>query len=611
MIPNDFIQTLLSRIDIVDVVDRYVPLKKAGANYQACCPFHSEKTPSFTVSPTKQFYHCFGCGAHGTAIGFLIEHTGKSFPDAVEELARDAGLVVPRVDRPGEADRREQALDLTAITLEAAKFYRAQLKESPRAIEYLKSRGLTGGVAARFGIGYAPDAWQPLAAVFPRYDDASLETAGLVIAGEAGKRYDRFRDRIMFPIHDSRGQVIGFGGRVLGEGEPKYLNSPETPLFSKGRELYGLFLARHAIREAQAVVVVEGYMDVVALAQHGVDYAVATLGTSTTPVHVQKLFRQSDRVIFCFDGDAAGRKAAWRALENALPVLADGKNAAFMFLPDGEDPDDFVRRRGKTAFEALAGEAIPASEFLLNELCAQHPPVSVEGAAALVTAARPHIAALTAPVLAALLQRRLAELTGLPEPDLRALLGMRSGPERVRRSSDAPASDSQREVARPPLRPMQVGKRRAPSLVRELIQALLLQPELGRSGTKASALRAGLPQPKDATPEEAALSELVDYCVGSTTTLTTAGVMQYFAQSPHEPILAAALASAENHGITPELAAVHLSDGIARYWQRVHRAGHPTTPGDAAPTGEEAERLRQLEMVRRAAPDAPAKSTRD
>src|SRR4030095_5786893 len=280
MIPNDFIQTLLARIDIVDVVDRYVPLKKAGANYVACCPFHSEKTPSFTVSQSKQFYHCFGCGAHGTAIGFLMEYGGKGFPDAVEELARDAGLEVPRVEmRPGEAERRDQAHDLSSLLLAAAKFYRVQLKDAPRAIEYLKGRGLTGAVAAQFGIGYAPDAWQPLTAVVDNYDVQELETAGLVIAGDGGKRYDRFRDRIMFPIHDGRGQVIGFGGRVLGEGEPKYLNSPETPLFSKGRELYGLFIARNAIRDSGKVVVVEGYMDVVALAQHGIDYTVATLGT--------------------------------------------------------------------------------------------------------------------------------------------------------------------------------------------------------------------------------------------------------------------------------------------------------------------------------------------
>jgi DNA primase len=612
MIPNDFIQTLLSRIDIVDIIDRYVPLKKAGANYQACCPFHSEKTPSFTVSPTKQFYHCFGCAAHGTAIGFLIEHGGKSFPDAVEELARDAGLQVPRIERPGESDRREQAMDLTAITLEAAKFYRGQLKETPRAIAYLKERGLTGAIAARFGIGYAPDAWQPLASVFSAYDEPALETAGLVIAGDAGKRYDRFRDRIMFPIHDSRGQVIGFGGRVLGDGEPKYLNSPETPLFSKGRELYGLFLARNAIREAGAVVVVEGYMDVVALAQHGIDYAVATLGTSTTPTHVQKLFRQSDRVIFCFDGDAAGRKAAWRALENALPVLADGKNAGFMFLPDGEDPDDFVRRRGKAAFQALADQATPASEFLLTELCAQHPPTSVEGAAALVAAARPHIAALTAPVLTALMHRRLSDLTGLPETELRRLLGLRAEldrghraePDRGRPHADATGSPGTRdEPSRRPLRPVQFGQRRAPSLVRELIQALLLQPELARSGT--------LPRPEGGAPEDAALSALVAYCAGSEHTLTTAGVMQYFAESPHESVLASALAAAEDAGITAEHAAVQLADGVARYWQQAQRGGFPGGPGESAPTAEEAERLRQLEMVRRAVSISQPKTTRD
>jgi DNA primase len=598
MIPNDFIQTLLSRVDIVDVVDRYVPLKKAGANYQACCPFHSEKTPSFTVSPTKQFFHCFGCGAHGTAIGFLMEYGGKAFPDAVEELARDAGLEVPRVERPGDSDRREQAGDLTALTLDAAKFYRAQLKEAPRAIAYLKERGLTGAIAARFGIGYAPDAWQPLAGAFGRYDDPELETAGLVVAGEGGKRYDRFRDRIMFPIHDGRGQVIGFGGRVLGDGEPKYLNSPETPLFSKGRELYGLFLARHAIREAGVVVVVEGYMDVVALAQHGIDYAVATLGTSTTPTHVQKLFRQSDRVVFCFDGDAAGRKAAWRALENALPVLADGKNASFLFLPDGEDPDDFVRRRGKAAFEALLERAVPASEFLLSELCAQHPPASAEGGAALVSAARPFLAALTAPVLAALMRRRLAELTGLPETELRALLGLGATASHGRGPStagDGPVSGRDRAVRPRPAGPAPHGHRRAPSLVRELIQALLLQPELARSNA--------VPEPPDSTPEGAALAALVAFCSHGEQPLTTAGVMQHFAATVHEPVLALALATAEDHGITAEHAALHLTEGVGRYWQQAQLAGHPGAPDSGTtPTREEAERLRQLEMVRRSLP---------
>ena len=323
MIPNDFIQTLLARVDIVEVIDRYLPLKKAGSNYAACCPFHSEKTPSFTVSPSKQFYHCFGCGAHGTAVRFLMEFSGKSFPDAVEELARDVGLEVPRTPSTTEQRSAEQAQDLAGVLLQAAKFYRATLKESPRAVEYLKGRGLTGSIAARFGIGYAPDDWQALAVAFSDYSDRTLETAGLVITGDAGKRYDRFRDRIMFPIHDGSGRVLGFGGRVLDKGEPKYLNSPETPLFSKGRELYGLFQARQAIRAAGKVVVVEGYMDVVALAQHGIEYAVATLGTATTATHAQKLFRITDTVVFCFGGDEAGR----RRQERQVPFPARGRRS--------------------------------------------------------------------------------------------------------------------------------------------------------------------------------------------------------------------------------------------------------------------------------------------
>jgi len=367
MIPNDFIQTLLSRIDIVDVVDRYVPLKKTGANFSACCPFHSEKTPSFTVSPSKQFYHCFGCGVHGTAIGFLMEYGGKTFPDAIEELARDAGLTVPRVERPGESERREEADDLTAITLTAAKFYRAQLKESPRAIDYLKQRGLTGAIAARFGIGYAPDAWQPLAAAFDRYDNTALETAGLVIAGEGGKRYDRFRDRIMFPIRGVQGPVIGFGGRVLDRGEPKYLNSPETPVFVKGRELYGLFEGRTEIRQRGYALVVEGYMDVVALAQSGFGNAVATLGTACTAEHVQKLVRFTDAVVFSFDGDAAGRRAAGRALEASLPHATDTRSFRFLFLPPEHDPDSYVRELGAAAFDQCVAGAVPLSRQIVAQ----------------------------------------------------------------------------------------------------------------------------------------------------------------------------------------------------------------------------------------------------
>ncbi|OGA35065.1 MAG: DNA primase, partial [Betaproteobacteria bacterium RIFCSPLOWO2_12_61_14] len=369
MIPKSFIQDLLNRLDIVDVVERYVPLKKAGANFVACCPFHSEKSPSFTVSQSKQFYHCFGCGAHGTAIGFVMEHAGFGYVEAIEELARNVGLEVPR-ERPAAGDAQREyaqkvAPDLYEVMQTATRYYREQLKQSPRAIDYLKQRGLSGEIAAKFGIGYAPDAWQNLAAAFPDYQSDALAETGLVISSDEGKRYDRFRDRIMFPIINVRGQVIGFGGRVLDKGEPKYLNSPETPLFEKGRELYGLFQAQKAIRAAQQVLVVEGYMDVVALAQHGVEYAVATLGTATTPYHVQKLLRLTGHIVFSFDGDKAGQKAAWRALENALPYLQDGKRISFLFLPVEHDPDSFIREFGKDVFEQRVREAMPLSGYLL------------------------------------------------------------------------------------------------------------------------------------------------------------------------------------------------------------------------------------------------------
>jgi len=316
VIPDSFKQDLLNRVDIVDVVSRYVQLKKGGANFQGLCPFHSEKTPSFSVSPAKQFYHCFGCGAHGNAIGFLMAYAGLGYVDAIKDLASGVGMQVPE-SRPRtkeEIARQEREPDLYAVMEKAMEFYRAALKKSPRAIDYLKGRGLTGEIAARFRIGYAPEGWQPLKEAFEKYEDKSLVECGLVIEGEEGKRYDRFRDRVMFPILSNRGAVIGFGGRVIGEGEPKYLNSPETQLFEKGRELYGLVQARDALRTEGRVLVVEGYMDVVALAQFDVGYAVATLGTATTPVHVQKLLRLTDELVFSFDGDAAGRKAAWRAL---------------------------------------------------------------------------------------------------------------------------------------------------------------------------------------------------------------------------------------------------------------------------------------------------------
>ncbi|HET7158860.1 MAG TPA: DNA primase, partial [Burkholderiales bacterium] len=322
MIPQTFIQELLARADIVEVIDRHVRLKRAGANFVACCPFHSEKSPSFTVSQVKQFYHCFGCGAHGTAIGFLMEYSGMGYVEAIKDLAQSLGMTVPEEQRSEHSQKRlDESQDLHGVLLTAARYFRSCLKDAAGAIEYLKHRGLSGEIAREFGIGYAPDDWQNLAAAFPDYESKTLVVAGLVKQNE-GKRYDLFRNRIMFPIVDVRGNVIGFGGRVLDASEPKYLNSPETPVFEKGRELYGLYQARRAIRDAGRVLVVEGYMDVVALAQHGVGYAVATLGTATSPLHMQKLLRQVDEVVFCFDGDQAGRRAAWRGLEVSLPELA-------------------------------------------------------------------------------------------------------------------------------------------------------------------------------------------------------------------------------------------------------------------------------------------------
>ncbi|HEY6240396.1 MAG TPA: DNA primase [Burkholderiales bacterium] len=410
MIPESFKQDLLHRVDIVDVIERYVPLKKGGANYMACCPFHTEKTPSFTVSPTKQFYHCFGCGEHGNAISFLMEYQGLGYVDAVKDLAESVGMKMPEFERRGgkSGGESETGPDLYDILQRACDFYRDRLKDAPRAVGYLKGRGLTGKIAARFGIGYAPDGWQNLASIFLKYDDKALKDAGLVIDGEGGRRYDRFRDRIMFPILNQRGSVIAFGGRVLGEGEPKYLNSPETPLFEKGRELYGLVQARLAIRAAGRVIVVEGYMDVVALAQHGVEYAVATLGTATSATHVQKLLRQTDEVVFCFDGDAAGRKAAWHALEASLPHLGDKKTVRFLFLPPEHDPDSFVREEGPEAFEKKLEMARPLSEFFMDELMGRVELNTHEGRGRLVDEAKPLLKQISARTLRPQLIQRIA-----------------------------------------------------------------------------------------------------------------------------------------------------------------------------------------------------------
>ena len=590
MIPKSFIQDLLNRLDIVDVVEHYVPLKKAGANYVACCPFHNEKSPSFTVSQSKQFYHCFGCGAHGTSIGFVMEHGGLSFVDAVEELARGIGVTVPHeASTPGQLQHKV-APDLYEVMQSAMHYYREQLKQSPRAIEYLKQRGLSGEIAARFGIGYAPEGWQNLEAVFPKppqggrqgvpggetaatllqYQDASLLETGLVIVSDEGKRYDRFRDRIMFPIVNVRGQVIGFGGRVLDKGEPKYLNSPETPLFEKGRELYGLYQAQKAIRAEKMALVVEGYMDVVALAQLGVEYVVATLGTATTPFHIQKLLRLTEQVVFCFDGDTAGRRAAWRALENALPYLQDGKQLRFLFLPQEHDPDSYIREYGKEAFERMLGEeALPLSGYLLRELSAQVDLKTQEGRNALLERAKPLLTAITAPTTALLLRKEVAALAGITQAELEGLYAIRP-------------------IGAPARRAPQKSPRGEFSGLRVLLRCLLEKPELARE----------LPVEWNAEGNEAAtVVALIEYLREQDFAVNTPAIIQQFQGTPHDAALQSAGAdimpwggdfnvAAEFHGVLAKL----------REEQRKQQMQALAAKGLKGMTEQERERYRQLQQ---------------
>jgi DNA primase len=434
-IPSTFIQELLARADVVEVVGRYVQLKKGGANFMGLCPFHAEKSPSFTVSPTKQFFHCFGCGKHGDAIGFLMEHTGASFVEAVRDLAQHYGLQVPEDDstpqqRERAAAQRQKQATLSETLEKAGAAYRKHLKNTPRAITYLKGRGLSGEIAQRFGLGYAPEGWRSLASVFPEYDDPLLVESGLVITSESdegdtpkseGKRYDRFRDRIMFPIRNVKGECIGFGGRVLGDAKPKYLNSPETPIFSKGLELYGLYEARNAVRDAGYVLVTEGYMDVVALAQLGFPNAVATLGTACTPDHLQRLFRFTDSVVFSFDGDEAGRRASRRALDAALPYASDTRSVKFLFLPTQprkHDPDSYIREHGREAFARCVSEATPLSRFLIDAAREGCDLSSAEGRARLGVHAQPLWDALPD---GALKRQLLGEIATLVQLDAREL----------------------------------------------------------------------------------------------------------------------------------------------------------------------------------------------
>jgi DNA primase len=438
-IPQAFIDELIARADIVELIGSRVQLKKAGREWKACCPFHAEKTPSFWVSPDKQFYHCFGCGAHGTAIGFLMEHDKLPFPDAVDELASRLGLEVPRED-DGRAARPRPGEDLYELMAQVTQFYRDNLRESARAKNYLAGRGITPETCVKFAVGYAPDAWDSVTKRFggaPERERALAE-AGLVIEragqGESGY-YDRFRDRVMFPIRDARGRVIAFGGRIIDQGEPKYLNSPETPLFHKGRELYGLYEARQALRKIERLMVVEGYVDVVRLAQSGIAYSVATLGTATTPEHLNRLFRVTGELVFCFDGDRAGRAAAWRALENALEHARDGRQLKFMFLPEGHDPDTLVGEEGAAAFEARIAGAQPLSEFLVTQLAQQSDLSNVDGRARLAELVRPLLARVPAGVYRELLLERLAQEVKMPAGRLEQLLRARTEPARTGRAA--------------------------------------------------------------------------------------------------------------------------------------------------------------------------------
>ncbi len=420
-IPQHFIDDLIARADIVEVLGRRIQLKKAGREFKAVCPFHDEKTPSFTVSPAKGFYHCFGCGAHGTALGFLMDYDHMSFVDAVESLAGMIGIEVPHAEGQRPAQRFDKLFELTQ---EVERHFQHELRDNDKAVAYLKQRGIDGATAQRFGIGYAAEGWSR---VLDRFGTSAemierLLAVGLIIRKDNGKHYDRFRDRIMFPIRDSRGRCIGFGGRVLGNDEPKYLNSPETVLFHKGRELYGLYEARQALRHIDRLVVVEGYMDVVGLARNGIDFAVATLGTATTNDHLQRLFRLTDYVIFCFDGDRAGRDAAWRALQNTLPLIEEGRQVRFVFLPDKQDPDSFVRENGTAAFEQALQEGVALSDYLVRELSSGVDLASVDGRARLAELARPLLRLVPAGVYRELLLQTLAESVGLSAFKLEALL---------------------------------------------------------------------------------------------------------------------------------------------------------------------------------------------
>lgn len=503
-IPDRFIDDLLARTDIVELIEQRVPLKRAGREYQARCPFHDERSPSFTVSPNKQFYHCFGCGAHGTALKFLMEYDRLDFVDAVEELAQRAGLTVPY---EGSAPAAAEGLDGYAVLQAATAFFEQQLRNSPRALQYLQQRGVSDAMCREFSIGYAPDRWDALKGHIGQGEKAlqALERVGLLSKSDQGKVYDKFRDRVMFPIRDRRGRVIAFGGRVLEkDATPKYLNSPETPLFQKGRALFGLYEARQRNSRLNRLLVVEGYLDVISLFQHGLTQAVATLGTATTKDHAELLFRNAPDVFFCFDGDRAGRQAAWRALENVLPRLRDGRQAWFLFLPEGEDPDSLVRKEGAEAFEQRLRAAVPLSEFLFDELGKDVSLSGLEGKARLAERCKPLLLQIPDGAFRDLMLQALFERTGV----------------RLEKSAATPAPPG--GVALPP------AARRAPvpgpkrSLVRSVIALLLQQPALVQA-LQPPYLFSALQQPGIPL-----LMELVALC-RERPGITTGSVLEHFA----------------------------------------------------------------------------------
>ncbi|TDJ11163.1 MAG: DNA primase [Gammaproteobacteria bacterium] len=554
LIPQHFIDDLIARADIIEVIGKRVQLKKAGREFKANCPFHDEKTPSFTVSPAKGFYHCFGCGAHGTALGFLMEYDHMSFVEAVESLASSMGIEVPRDESQRPAHRYDELFELLA---KVERYYQANLRNNDAAKDYLKARGIDSATAKRFSIGYASAGWSTVLDKFGKSNEIieRLLAVGLVIRKDNASHYDRFRDRIMFPIRDARGRCIGFGGRVIGDQEPKYLNSPETVLFHKGRELYGLYEARQAIRNIEMLVVVEGYMDVVGLARHGIEFAVATLGTATSDDHLTRLFRLTEEVIFCFDGDSAGRAAAWRALEATLPQIREGRQIRFVFLPEGQDPDSFIRDNGAKAFEGALAEGVPLSDFLVRELALKVDMDSVDGRARLAELAKPLVQRIPQGVYRELLTERLAEAVGLSASKLHALFSKDQetgrGQRYARGIAGIRSARSQRQSG--------VSK---PSVVRRAITLLLNNPEAGQALDVEKL--AGVTRPGTDL-----LRELIE-TVQADPSLTTAGILERWRnreEGRHLGKLAAVeIPDDEDFDASAELE--HSLDQLAAYRQR-------------------------------------------